>query len=124
MKKTVLIASALAALALAPASADDLNSTAAIRVGNHICIDSTAILNHIIPDDSTIVFRMNDGSFWKNTLQKPCTGLRIRQGYLLVTRDRYLCSNQQRFSVLGQGNVCWFGDFSRTSSPLKAASGG
>jgi hypothetical protein len=123
--KTVLIASALAALALTQAFADDLHSTVAIRQGSHICIDSTDILNRIIPNDSTIVFRMNDGSYWTNTLQKPCTGLRIRQSFILVTRDKYICSNQQRITVTGQGNTCWFGEFSRPAqSPLKAASGG
>ena len=122
--KTMLVASALAMVALAPVIADQLNSTVAIQQGSHICIDSKDITNQIIPDDNTIVFRMNDGSYWKNTLQKSCTGLHIRQSLILVTRDRYICSNQQRFTVAGQGNVCWFGDFSKTTSPLKAANGG
>ncbi len=117
-------AAVLAALTLMPAFADDLNSTVAIRQGNHVCIDSTDITNRIIPDDSTIVFRMNDGSYWQNTLQRPCTGLHIRQSFVMVARDKYICSNQQRISVTDQGNVCWLGDFSKTTSPLKASGGG
>jgi len=122
--KTMLVAAAFAVLGIAPALADDLNSTVAIRQGSHICIDSTDITNRIVPDDNTIVFRMNDGTYWQNTLQKPCTGLHIRQSFVLVTRDKYICSNQQRITVTGQGNVCWLGEFSKTSSPLKSTSGG
>jgi hypothetical protein len=121
--RTVLIASALAVPGLTPVLADDLNSTVAIRQGSHICIDSTDITNRIIPDDNTIIFRMNDGTYWQNTLQKPCTGLNIRQSFVLVTRDKYICSNQQRITVTGQGNVCWFGEFSKTTSPLKSSGG-
>ena len=116
-----LLAALLATFVAAPAFADDLNSTVAIRQGSHICIDSTDIVNRIIPDDNTIIFRMNDGSYWKNALQKACTGLRIRSSFSLVTRDKYICSDQQRITVTGQGNTCWLGEFSKTTSPMKAS---
>ena len=91
----------------------------AIRQGSHICIASRNIQGRIIPDDNTIVFRMSDGSYWKNMLQKPCQGLRMAGGFALATSDDYICSDQQRIRVMGQGNTCWLGAFSRTSSPFK-----
>ena len=42
-------------------------------------------------------------------------------GFSFATTDNYICSNQQRIRVLGQGNVCYLGDFTQTGSPVPGA---
>jgi hypothetical protein len=96
-----------------------MNSTVAIRQGSHICISARNVLGRTVVDDSTIVFRMNDGSYYKNTLEDPCPGLRIADAFNFVSRDEYICGRQQRISVRGRDTVCWLGEFERTTSPLK-----
>jgi len=119
--RTLALAAALAALA-AQAQGDALpKSTAAIAQGSQICLRADRIRSRTIVDKQTIVFRMNDGTYWKNTLQKPCVGLAIRDGFSFETADNYICSNQQRIRVLGQGNVCYLGDFTQTGSPVPGA---
>lgn len=113
---------ALLAVFAAQAQGDALpKSTAAIVQGSQICLRADRILGRTIPDQRTIVFRMNDGTYWRNTLQKPCVGLAIRDGFSFATADNYICSNQQRIRVLGQGNICYLGDFAQTGSPIPGA---
>ena len=120
--KALALAAAFAALG-ATAQGDALpKSTAAITQGSQICLRADRIRGRTIVDKQTIVFRMNDGTYWKNTLQNACVGLRIADGFAFVAHDDYICSNQQRIRVLGQGTICFMGDFSPTMSPVKPAS--
>jgi hypothetical protein len=108
------------AMAAGAATADTLpQSNAALVQGAQVCLRADRILGRTITDNQTIVFRMNDGTYWKNTLQRPCPGLAVRDGFSFATPDNYICSNKQRIRVLGQGNICWLGDFAQTGSPVK-----
>ena len=86
-----------------------------IRQGGHICLNGRNILGRTIVDNQTIVFRMNDGSYWRNSLQKPCAGLAIADSFDLVHPDAYICSDQQRITVGRHGSFCWLGTFERTT---------
>jgi hypothetical protein len=122
MKKIFLATMLLASPGAVPSLAADLpHSIAAIHQGSHICLRSDRILGRTILDNSTIVFRMNDGTYWKNALQKPCPGLAMRDGFAFRTRDNYICSNQQPITVLNEGTVCFLGEFTQTDSPVKPA---
>ena len=118
--RTLAFATVLA-LTASTAAADMLpKSNAALVQGSQVCLRTDRILGRTILDNQTIVFRMNDGTYWKNTLQRPCVGLSIHDGFSFATTDNYICSNKQRIRVLGQANVCYLGDFTQTSSPVKS----
>lgn len=119
--RTLTLAVLFALLATAAQGDMLAKSTAAIAQGSQICLRADRIQERTIVDRQTIVFRMNDGTYWKNTLQKPCVGLAIRDGFSFVTADNYICSNKQRIRVLGQGNLCYLGDFTQTGSPVPGA---
>jgi hypothetical protein len=111
---------AVLAMAAGATTADTLpRSNAALVQGSQTCLRVDRILGRTILDNQTIVFRMNDGTFWKNTLQRPCVGLAVRDGFSFATLDNFICSNKQRIRVLGQGNICFLGDFAQTGSPVK-----
>lgn len=85
-----------------------------------ICLRIDHIQNRNIPDDRTIVFRMDDGTAWKNTLQNPCTGLRIADRFAFVNPPQWICANQQRIRVSGgAGGYCFLGEFTRSQYPPK-----
>jgi len=85
-----------------------------------ICLRIDHIQNRNIPDDRTIVFRMDDGTAWKNTLQNPCTGLRIADRFAFVNPPQWICANQQRIRVSGgAGGYCFLGEFTRSEYPPK-----
>jgi len=118
--RTLAFATVLA-LTASTAAADMLpKSNAALVQGAQVCLRTDRILGRTILDNQTIVFRMNDGTYWKNTLQRPCVGLSIHDGFSFATTDNYMCSNKQRIRVLGQANVCYLGDFTQTGSPVKS----
>ena len=115
--KAIVFAS-LAALSLTPALADSVNPPISVRQDSHICLNVRNIRGHTIMDDSTIVFRMSDGSYWRNTLQKPCSGMAIADNFTFTRPDsNYACSDQQQIAVRGGAGFCWLGKFARTTRP-------
>ena len=113
-----IVCAAIAILSLAPAMADTVNPPVSIQQGTHICINSRNVLGRTIMDDRTIIFRMTDGSYWRNTLQKPCSGMTIADNFRFVRPDdAYICSGQQQIAVRGGAHFCWLGDFARTTRP-------
>lgn len=120
MKRWYAAAMLAAVLAAGSAQGDPLTkSGTVITQGKHICLRTDRILGRTILDDSTIVFRMDDDTYWKNRLQAPCVDLAIRDGFSFATRDEYICSDEQRIRVLGEGTICFLGAFSRTVAPAK-----
>ena len=116
--RSIYCATFAAILSLTPAVADTVNPPFSIRQGNHICLNSRNILGRTIMDDRTIVFRMTDGSYWRNTLQKPCSGMAIADNFSFVRPDsNYVCSDQQQIAVRGGAGFCWLGAFARTTKP-------
>jgi hypothetical protein len=59
---------------------------------------------------------MDDGTTWKNTLQKTCPGLTLASGFEMTVRTNYVCVNQQPIRVIGAGNTCYLGDFAQVPS--------
>jgi hypothetical protein len=75
-------------------------------------VDGTGVI-----DENTVIFRMKDGTVWKNTLRQSCPNLKFAQGFSEVIRSDEICANQQIIHVLGTGNVCQLGAFSRATPP-------
>ena len=69
-----------------------------------ICLYSNNILSTQIVDDSTVLFRMNDGKVWKNTLRAPCSQLKFRDSFTYDEFGGTICANQQRIRVLESGS--------------------
>ena len=116
--KSICSATFAAALSLAPAMADTVNPPISIRQDSHVCLNARNIIGRTIMDDRTIVFRMTDGSYWRNTLQKPCSGMSIADSFRFVRPDNnYVCSDQQQIAVRGGASFCWLGAFARTTRP-------
>lgn len=78
-----------------------------------ICLRSDHIQRKTVPDNKTVLFRMDDGTTWKNTLQETCPGLRLASGFEMTVRTNYVCANQQPIRVIGAGNTCYLGDFAQ-----------
>jgi hypothetical protein len=121
--KTPALSTALVALLVTSAARSSplTQSGAVIIQGSHVCLRTDHILGRTILDNSTIVFRLSDGTYWKNTLQAPCVGLAINDGFSFATMDNTICSNQQPIRVVGQHNICFLGNFTQTVSPVKPA---
>ena len=65
-----------------------------------ICLSSRNILSTHAVDDSTILFTMNDGTVWKNTLRAPCRQLAFRDSFTYDDFGGTICANLQRIRVL------------------------
>jgi hypothetical protein len=105
---TLAVISGLCALSL-PASA-----------AGPTCLQIVRIDHTTIPDDSTILFHMRDGSIWKNSLPTPCVGLRIENGFGYDTATDDICSNLQTIRVLRHGSICTLGTFTPYERPKTA----
>jgi hypothetical protein len=86
-----------------------------------VCLASYQILNTTVPDDRTILFKMRDGSVWKNTLIAPCFGLRLDNlGFTYEPTDPgsdTICSNLVTFHTNTFHSICQLGDFTQVSPP-------
>ena len=82
-----------------------------------ICLRSYDIFRTDIPDDSTILFIMNDRTVYKNTLPFPCTGLRLdTRGFTYEPTNPAtdeICSNLVTIRLNTDQNVCALGAFTR-----------
>jgi hypothetical protein len=89
-----------------------------------VCLASYQIDNTTIPNDSTILFKMRDGSVWKNTLVSPCYGLRLdSRGFTYEATDPgsdTICSNLVTIRTNTNRNVCLLGAFTQVSPPHHA----
>lgn len=109
----------LAAICLAVSSTAALaahGSPWVSQEGGKSCLRTDHIQRKTVPDNRTILFRMDDGTTWKNTLQKVCPGLSIAGGFEMTVKANYVCSNQQPVRVIGAGNTCYLGDFVQVPS--------
>ena len=105
----ILAASAIALSAAVPVQAQNAPS-------NNVCFSATEILNTQAIDRRTILFRMKDGSVWRNTLITPCPDLVAFSagGFASVVHAEFICSNRHRI-VTQSGNVCRLGAFTRVN---------
>ncbi len=67
--------------------------------------------------DTEILFTLNDGSQWLNTLPAKCPGLKFEGGFRWDVRGDTICANQQAFTVLRRGTACMLGAFSAYHKP-------
>ncbi len=69
-------------------------------------------------DGASILFKMRDGSVWRNDLHGPCRDLRF-DGFVWQLRnsDSTVCENIQSLRVLRSGQVCMLGKFTQVGSP-------
>lgn len=88
-----------------------------LRQGRNLCLRSDHIQRKTIVDNRTIIFDLDDGTKWKNTLQHNCPGLKLTDGYTMKLRDNYVCANQQPIRLTGHGNTCYLGDFTQVAKP-------
>jgi hypothetical protein len=86
-----------------------------------VCLASYQIENTNVPNDSTILFYMRDGSVWKNTLTSPCFGLKLdTRGFTYAPTDPgsdTICSNLVTIHTNTFHNVCLLGAFTQVSPP-------
>jgi Family of unknown function (DUF6491) len=86
-----------------------------------ICLSSNNIRSTHAVDDSTILFTMNDGKVWKNTLRAPCSQLKFRDSFTYADFGGTVCANDQKIRVLEStsgaatlrnlGPFCQLGEF-------------
>ncbi|HEY8950503.1 MAG TPA: hypothetical protein VIM56_16585 [Rhizomicrobium sp.] len=108
--KLFLIGTVCAAISTIAAWADGRSPWVSQQNGK-ICLRSDHIQHKIVLDNRTILFRMDGGTAWKNTLQKTCPGLTLASGFAMAARTNYICANQQPIRAIGAGNTCYLGDF-------------
>jgi hypothetical protein len=104
--RTVFTPALLAAMFLAVAPA---------MAAPAICINTRDISNSEEQNNGkAILFKMRDGTQWRNTLQTPCPDLKFN-GYSWVVRnpDESVCENVQSLRVLQSGEVCVLGKFEK-----------
>jgi hypothetical protein len=98
----LLVAFGIGALSIgSPAQAAD----PALDQSGNLCLQGYLIGHTDIPDDSTILFVMKDGTMWKNTLQYPCFGLKFQHTFKYATPTDQICANKQTIRVLTQGQI-------------------
>jgi hypothetical protein len=114
---------ALALLAASLAGCSTLTQPGSVEnaKARPVCLASYQIENTTIPDDSTILFKMRDGSVWKNTLTSPCYGLKLdTRGFTYEATDPgsdTICSNLLTIHTNTFHNVCLLGAFTQLSPP-------
>ena len=66
------------------------------------------------PDGSSITFKMNDGSVWRNDLHGRCPDLKFN-GYAWTIRNPgdTVCENEQTIRVLQDHSICMLGAFTK-----------
>lgn len=114
--KYVPTAVALAGLLMTPAIAQP----AAPATPESVCINTQNIKNTTVPDSRTILFHMNDGTIWKNTLLGACPGLKSYGFIYSPTPPTQLCSNLETIRVIEIGTVCRLGEFTSYTPPKPA----
>jgi len=64
-------------------------------------------------DGASIIFKMRDGSVWRNDLHGRCPDLWYLTGFVWVVQngDGTVCENQQSLHVLKSAQVCLLGKF-------------
>lgn len=91
--------------------------------GHPICILTYQIKDVRTPDSRTLLFRMNDGTVWKNSLVNDCNGLTYSNGFVYIpTPPNVICENLQLIRVRRTQSVCKLGAFTRYTPPSKTKS--
>ncbi len=107
---SILMGSAVMLSAAAPVQAQS------DAPGNSVCLPVTQILSTQAIDRHTILYRMRDGTVWRNTLVTDCPSLVAFSagGFSQVSHNDYICANSQQIRTQ-TGNVCRLGPFTRAN---------
>lgn len=84
-----------------------------------ICLSTKAIASTSpAPDGRAIVFRMTDGSVWRNDLRGRCPDMRW-DGFTWTTSNPLarVCEDEQTLRLIKTGEVCGLGKFTQLSPP-------
>ena len=83
---------------------------------NNVCFSVTEIVSTQATDRRTILFKLKDGTVWRNTLISDCPDLIAHSagGFSSVVHAEYICSNRHHI-VTQSGNVCRLGPFTRAN---------
>jgi hypothetical protein len=84
---------------------------------SEVCLQAGHINNTVVVDGRTILFHMNDGKVWKNTLGSECPGLKFERAFSEEIRGGTICSNRQMIRVMHRGNWCSLGAFTPYTPP-------
>jgi hypothetical protein len=103
----------LAGCADDPVIADEPSPTA----GNGVCLSTSQIDHTQIVSDTAILFFMKGGKTWVNTMQIPCSSLKMEDGFAYINDAPEVCSNSQTIRVLRSGGFCELGQFAPFDVP-------
>ena len=84
-----------------------------------ICLAARNIANTSpSPDGAAIIFRMTDGSVWRNDLRGRCPDLKW-DGFSWTTSDpmERICENEQTIKLIRSAEVCALGKFTQLQPP-------
>jgi hypothetical protein len=111
MKKVLPGAAVLAAIAVMAA--------APAQAAGPVCL-STRNMESTTPekDGTAILFKMRDGSVWRNELHGRCPDLKFN-GFVWTVRnpDATVCENENALTVIRSGEVCLLGKFTQITPP-------
>ena len=106
---------------LAVASLALLPITAPASAASNVCISTRDILDQTVQDKGkAILFKMRDGTQWRNTLKGACPDL-VFDGFAWTLRDpnQEVCENMQTLRVLHSGQICMLGKFDKVTPAPK-----
>ena len=93
------------------ASAALIFAFTAPAMADHVCLQAYRIRNTTVVDPHTVLFHMNDGTVWRNTLKSACPGL-LWHGFAYNLRgEDAVCDNEVPIRVVESGQVCMLGKF-------------
>jgi len=90
-----------------------------------VCIDTRDIMSQKVENrGASILFKMRDGTQWRNTFKSACPGL-VFEGYVWVVRnpDSSICENTQSMRLLNSGEICMLGKFTKMTPALERRPG-
>ena len=89
------------------------------QAAGNICI-STRNIESSTPqqDGAAILFKMRDGTVWRNDLQGRCPDLKFN-GFVWTIRNPgdTVCEREQTIRVLRSGEICTLGKFTQIAPP-------
>ncbi|HKD48437.1 MAG TPA: hypothetical protein VKB67_12195 [Rhizomicrobium sp.] len=94
-------------------------ATSAPAAAQPICISTRDIAStRVLDGGRAMVFRMRDGSEWRNDLRTRCNGLTFN-GFSWTIRNpgRRVCANQDTLRVMRTGQTCVLGNFTQVRPP-------
>jgi hypothetical protein len=93
--------------------------SAPAEAAGNICI-STRNIESSTPqqDGAAILFKMRDGTVWRNDLQGRCPDLKFN-GFAWTIRNPgdTVCEREQTIRVLRSGEICTLGKFTQIAPP-------